>query len=159
MRTRLVLRLVLLTIVTLLAAACGSQPASEPKQALPSTHYGRAAASVIGTIDVQDQSGDGSSVMVSSVELSGAPGWVVIHSDVNGKPGPVLGISQIPEGSSRNLSVRLAKPLTATAIVWPMLHVDDHTVGQYEFGKVENADTPVKSGSNVVMKRITVTVS
>lgn len=100
MRTRLALHFALLTTVILLAAACGGdQPigggggGSEPASGQPG------AAKVSGTIVADDQPGDGSSVMVSSVGINGTPGWVAIHSDASGKPGPVLGVGQIPEGS------------------------------------------------------------
>ena len=46
-----------------------------------------------------------------------------------------------------------------TGAYWPMLHVDDHTIGTYEFPKTAGADLPVKSGSDIVMKKITLTVS
>ena len=39
-----------------------------------------------------------------------------------------------------------------------MPHVDDHALGSYEFPKVAGADLPVKSGGDIVMKRLTLTV-
>jgi hypothetical protein len=154
MRTPLMLRVVLLATVIVLAAACGGgRPRSEPASGHPG------AAQVSGTIDAQDQAGNGSSVMISSVEIKGAPGWVVIHADVGGSPGLVLGVGHIREGSTSNLVVKLDKPLIATGQVWSMLHVDDHAIGQYEFGKVPGADAPVRGSNGPVTKRITVTVS
>ena len=40
-----------------------------------------------------------------------------------------------------------------------MRHVDDHTVGTYEFPDVPDTDFPVKDGDEVVMKKINLTVS
>ncbi len=40
-----------------------------------------------------------------------------------------------------------------------LLHADDHAIGTYEFPKVAGADLPVKDGEQVVMKKITLTVS
>jgi hypothetical protein len=54
----------------------------------------------------------------------------------------------------RNVVVTLDAPVT-TGALWPMLHLDAGTIGTYEFPGV---DGPVKSGSDIVMKKITVTV-
>lgn len=69
-------------------------------------------------------------------------GWLVIHSQRDGTFGPVLGQTQVPAGTSLNVSVALAAD-GRTSVLWPMLHVDTGTPGQYEFGAVEGADGPV----------------
>jgi hypothetical protein len=45
-----------------------------------------------------------------------------------------------------------------TGAYWPMLHVDDHVIGTYEFPPVAGADLPVKANGAIVMKKITITV-
>lgn len=75
-------------------------------------------------------------------------GWLVIHSDNNGAPGPVLGQTALVAGRNRNVSVALSTD-GLTPVVWPMLHVDDGEVGTYEFGTVEGADAPVFANGNV----------
>lgn len=67
-------------------------------------------------------------------------GWLVIHSEQNGGPGPVLGQTQISAGTSANVSVSLSG---TTNNVWPMLHFDTGQIGVYEFGTVDGADLPV----------------
>lgn len=145
--------------------ACGSSSASKsaaPAATAPtapaSTAAAVPAAAVTGTIEATDQKGTGKTLMVSAVDLEGIDGgWIAIHKDLNGKPGPIAGLVHITKGKHTNVAV----PFTATATTgayWPMLHVDDHTIGAYEFPKVPGADLPVKSGSDIVMKKITVAV-
>ncbi len=87
------------------------------------------------------------------------PGWIVIHSDVEGASGPVLGTARVREGSNNDVVVTLDWPLTSSAAVWPMLHVDDHMLGAYEFGTVPGADAPVTAGGQVVARRIQLTLA
>ncbi len=147
-------------------AACGSSdtasstPSSAPAATTGSTAGSGAPASVAsGTLTAADQTGDGSTLKVASVDLKGADGgWVAVHVDLAGKPGPVVGVAQVKKGATTNVTVTLDKKV-ATGAFWPMLHVDDHTVGSYEFPKVPGADLPVKDGSDIVMKKITLTVA
>jgi plastocyanin len=112
-------------------------------------------SSVTGAMTVSDQSGDGTTVTVASVTITGADGFVVVHSDANGSPGPVLGHVAIAEGTSTNVRVTLDTPLTTDATVWPMLHVDAGTAGTYEF---PGADGPVSDASGVVVRPLDYTV-
>jgi hypothetical protein len=87
--------------------------------------------------------------------LSAGDGFLVIHQEADGGPGPVAGVSDpLPAGLSTNVVIEL-NPAMVTPNLWPMLHVDDNTVGTYEFGAVEGADGPVRdSAGNVVTFRI-----
>ena len=80
---------------------------------------------------------------------------VAVHADADGAPGPVVGHAAIPEGDSSKVVITLDAPVT-TGSFWPMLHLDAGTIGTYEF---PGPDGPVKSGSDIVMKQITLTVS
>ncbi len=81
-----------------------------------------------------DQTSNGKSVMVASVDLQagGKGGWVALHADLNGKPGPVKYEVAVPAGASTNVTIPTPGGIP-TGGYWPMLHVDDHTVGTYEF--------------------------
>ncbi len=150
--------------------ACGnddtastSAPAAPAAPAPTSTSgmagHDAAAAVASGTVQAQDQSSDGSSLTVAQVDLKGIDqGFIGVHMDLDGKPGPVVGVAQLKKGSTKDLVVRFAKPVASGAF-WPMLHVDDHAVGTYEFTKVAGADLPVKNGDQIVMKKITLKVS
>ena len=156
----------LLLLVTLTACGASTSSTSAATTATPAaasaepTDKGRygAPAAATGTLDAVDQKSDGKSLVVKSVDLEGVDGgWIAIHTDLAGKPGPIAGLVHVDKGTHGDVTV----PFTTTAksaAYWPMLHVDDHTVGTYEFPKVTGADLPVMSGSDVVMKRITLTV-
>lgn len=154
MRTTSLRRSASLLAVALVAMACGgrydTQPASEGAPAVPA---------ITGAIEATDQETDGSTVTLTAAEITGARGWIAVHSDVDGGPGPVLGTAEVQEGSNNDVEVTLATPLTSSTAVWPMLHIDDHELGFYEFGAVEGADLPVTVDGEVVMQRIQLTVT
>ncbi len=114
-----------------------------------------AAATVSGSIDVADQSSDGTTITVDAVNITGSAGFIAVHADAEGQPGPVVGHAAIPEGDSSAVVITLDAPVT-TGSFWPMLHLDAGTVGTYEF---PGPDGPVKDGSDIVMKQITLTVA
>ena len=131
---------------------------STPTATMESHGAAGAASAATGTIDAVDQKGDGKSLVVKAVDLEGIDGgWIAIHKDLDGKPGPLAGLVKITKGMHGDVKVPFTG-VAATGAYWPMLHVDDHTTGSYEFPKVAGADLPVMSGSDIVMKKITVTV-
>lgn len=80
-------------------------------------------------------------------------GWIVIHKDADGKPGPVIGWAAIQPGENTNVVVTLKESLMGATKLWAMLHTDAGTVGAYEF---PGADVPVKMGDAIVMSPFTV---
>lgn len=150
-------------------SACGSStPAAAPTTTAPAASTTSAAASAsasgatsapMGTLTAADQSSDGKSVVVASVDLQAGTqgGWIALHTDVGGKPGPVKYQVAVPAGMSTNVMIPTPGGIT-TGAYWPMLHVDDHVIGTYEFPQVSGADLPVTAGGMPVMKKITVTV-
>lgn len=144
----------------MLLGACGSDKKTTSTPAPVTAAAGASAtaapgAAVTGSLDAADQSGDGTSITVKSVNITGSTGFIAIHADAGGQPGPVVGHVAIPEGDSGDVVVPLDAK-SPTGAYWPMLHVDAGTVGTYEF---PGPDGPVKSGSDIVMKKITLTVS
>jgi hypothetical protein len=80
---------------------------------------------------------DGTSVTVASATLP-VPGFVAIHSDEGGSPGPVIGVSELlAAGLSTDITITLDEPLTASGTVFPMVHVDANGNGVYEFPGVD----------------------
>lgn len=152
------------------AAAASSSSSSSTSSAMPSamtsamsssmTMSGApAAATATGSVDAASQTSTGKTVVVAAVDLEVVSGgWIAIHQDLDGKPGPVVGVAAVKKGMTKDLTVTLDKTIT-TGAFWPMLHVDDHVIGTYEFPKVAGADLPVKTGTAIVMKKITVTVN
>jgi len=126
--------------LALVAAACGSDdagdsttPGAEP--VAPET----APAEVV----FDGQSSDGSSIVVASVTLPSA-GFIAVHSNSDGGPGPVIGSSALlAAGTSTDVVVVLDTPLTDTGLVFPMAHIDIDGDGEYTFMPPDNAvDTP-----------------
>jgi hypothetical protein len=99
------------------------------------------------------------SVVAYSVVSSG-PGFLVMHTDNGGAPGPVLGYAAVADGLNINVSIGLGIPGVAlTAVMFPMLHVDTCEIGAYEFGTVEGCDGPVVVGDAVLTFPINVAPS
>ncbi len=91
-----------------------------------------------------------SRVRVTIVQATVAgPGWVVIHADNGGAPGPVIGHAPLVEGVNTNVAVTIDTD-AVTPILHAMLHVDAGTVGIWEF---PGPDVPVKIGDAIVMAR------
>jgi hypothetical protein len=89
-------------------------------------------------------------VIVIPSALIDAAGWMVIHSDNNGSPGPVLGTAPLRAGNNVNIRVTV-DAAAAGAQVFPMLHYDTGELGVYEFGTVDGADLPVSVNGAVVV--------
>src|SRR5690242_11770067 len=87
---------------------------------------------VRGCLTAADQHSPGASITVTTVDIRGATGWVVLHTDDHGEPGPRIGLIHIPEGRSTRVTVPADLQLT-TGDYWPMLHLDAGTVDVYEF--------------------------
>ena len=96
-----------------------------------------------------DQPG-GDSVLITALTLDQA-GYVVVHKDNDGKPGPVIGVSElIQPGVYRNYRVDIDVN-QAGAAVFPMLHYDNGD-GVYEF---PGPDGPVTVESKVLVGKVT----
>jgi hypothetical protein len=141
--------------------ACGAGSTTPPAapSAAPAAPTPAPSAAATGTLDAADQTSDGKSVMVASVaiEAGGKGGWIALHQDADGKPGPVKYYVAVPAGKSSNITIPTPGGIT-TGAYWPMLHVDDSVIGTYEFPQTQGADLPAKADAMIVMKKITVTV-
>jgi hypothetical protein len=114
----------LIIVAAALAAAGGLSLAAQASMATPA-------------VVVQDQQIADSRVVILKV-VSATPGWIVIHSDNAGKPGPVIGYAAVRAGENLNVVVAVdAKK--ATPVLYAMLHLDAGVVGTYEF---PGADVP-----------------
>lgn len=99
------------------------------------------------SVSVEDQE-PGNSVMVQSLTL-GTDGWVVIHDDMSGKPGHILGARRLNAGTYAGQSVELLKETEEGQVYYVMLHADD---GDKKFDY--RVDLPVKNETgNPVMMR------
>ncbi len=142
--------------------AASTQPSDEP--APDSTGGtaepgGNAPAMQPAAISIDPQDGDGTTITVASVDLP-APGFVAVHGDAGGSPGPVIGTSDLlAAGTSTDVVISLAEPLTTDTTVFPMVHIDTDGNGVYEFGTVDGVDGPgVTADGDVAVEPATITV-
>ncbi|HUM72362.1 MAG TPA: hypothetical protein PLK31_26350, partial [Chloroflexota bacterium] len=171
----------MLVLLLFLLAACGGQsptPAAaptEPPTTVPPTSAPEEAAAtavpeaiteveveptaemaetaVTNAVTVSDQSlTDDYTVIVDSVTAD-VPGWIVIHAQADGRPGPILGYAPVAAGENLDVTVTI-DPAGATETLYAMLHVDAGTPGEYEF---PGADTPaMDADGNMVTPPFTV---
>ena len=86
--------------------------------------------------------------------LSDGPGFLVVHQAAEADDGSltfgaVIGVTAVDTGTNLDVTVELDAD-SLTPLLWPMLHTDDNTMGEYEFGSVEGADAPVAVNGAVV---------
>lgn len=90
------------------------------------------ALTIPNAVSVNDQAiSDDNSVIADEVTAAVA-GWLVIHAQADGKPGPVLGHTPVVAGYNESVVVEI-DPAGATETLYAMLHIDAGTAGEYEF--------------------------
>lgn len=109
-----------------------------------------AAQDVTPSITVSDQDVSDGIVTVDEV-VSAGPGWVVVHADADGSPGPVIGETSVPDGTSEDVEVEVDMD-AATETLHVMLHEDTGTEGTWEF---PDADPPAQADGETVVTAIT----
>jgi predicted lipoprotein with Yx(FWY)xxD motif len=105
------------------------------------------------SVTVDDQATDGTSVLVADA-FSQGPGWMVIHSQVNGTVGPAIGETHLNPGDNKNILVKI-DPAQATSVMYAMLHIDAGTLGTYEF---PGPDVPVMFNGNMLSPAFNATI-
>lgn len=104
-------------------------------------------AGISPSVTVSDQTVKNGSIVIPEV-VSDGPGWIVIHIQADGKPGPVIGYTRVTSGWNRDVGVKIDES-RITATLYAMLHEDDQELGVYEF---PGADGPVKVGGGILVK-------
>ena len=155
---------VVLCVVAVLAmgaTACGKSKKSSTASDETTTTAAASAAQVTKGdkasfyLAASSQTSDGKTIKIDDATFQGT-GWVAIHSDAGGAPGPVIGVSKmLDSGTTSDLVITLDKPLTASAKVFPMEHLEDNGNTTYDF---PNGDAPAKVGADVVVVGIDITV-
>ena len=82
-------------------------------------------------------------------------GWIVIHEDDGGSPGPVLGATAVPQGESTNVWVSLARDVVDGETLWAMLHVDANAGDAFDPAE----DTPATGDGDIVVDGFVVRVA
>ena len=136
------------TLAALALAACGSTPAADPPDgpivlssaatsgtpapapsASPTSAATLGAAPVVpdvrdhdAEVDVRDQAGDGTSVVVEEVVITVGSGHLVV---VDPTTRGVLGTTAVPAGTRRGVTVALTTPVPRSGEYLVVLHADD----------------------------------
>ena len=133
----------LLLLAAILLAAC--QSATPNQTEVPAIVTATTAPRIEPSVMVMDQEIDTGKVIIAEV-VSDGPGWLVVHAQADGKPGPVLGYAAVSDGSNINVAVEIDES-AATETLYAMLHTDVGIVGTYEF---PGEDGPVTVDEKVV---------
>lgn len=143
MRARVVA--VMIATLALLLTSCGesdvaqvpegegqTQTAPDVAATQPAEEQGEAT----GDVNVLNQIGDGTTVVLSRVSTDDATrALIVIHDDAEGAPGEPLGFAEVTAAAEGNLTVDLDEPLEAGSHrLWAVMHVDAEPVGEFEPG-------------------------
>jgi hypothetical protein len=112
-----------------------------------------AAAQDAPSVTVSDQAIINNTVVVDRV-VSAGPGWIVIHAQAEGRPGPILGYSWVADGTTENVGVEI-DAAKATKTLYAMLHVDGDKIGTWQFP--EGPDGPATVDGAVVTPPFDVT--
>jgi plastocyanin len=103
------------------------------------------------SVSVDNQGVVDARVVIAKV-VSKGPGWLVVHLQADGKPGPVVGYSAVRDGVNLNVVVAVDTKRVSDNL-YAMLHTDAGTVGVYEF---PGPDVPVMAGGSMVNVPFTV---
>jgi predicted lipoprotein with Yx(FWY)xxD motif len=133
--------------LVLVVTACGGSGATDTTSAPETTSPTTATSAPADTtttaapgpptspaeVIFEDQESNGAEIVVASVTLP-SPGFIAVHGNDGGAPGPVVGHSNLlPAGTSTDVTVTLDTPLESTDLLFPMAHIDVNENGEYEF--------------------------
>lgn len=105
---------------------------------------------IIPQVTVSDQPIINGRITVSSV-IAIAPSWLVIQTETNGVPGPVVGYAKMNKGVNNNVSVNI-DALKSTPKLFAMIHEDGGVKGKFDF---PNNDMPLLYKGEMVSKIFT----
>ncbi|MCR9131045.1 MAG: hypothetical protein NXI08_00640 [bacterium] len=87
-------------------------------------------------------------------------GWIVIHASNADNTGPkipeIIGKTAINEGINENVEISVEGEISAGDMLYPMMHFDTGTIGEYEFDGQNGFDGPVLDGQEIVVTSFTV---
>jgi len=152
-KTVAVVLLVGVAFGALALAGCSSAPKTQTDT---TKVWGYVAAPDKAQLDVAADQNGVNELVVKRV-LSPTDGWVVVHADMNGKPGMRVGLAPVKRGESLDVKVPLKDLTTPKVIV--ALHADKGTAGTFDFdmmNKEMSPDRPFFVGGTELAKVVTV---
>lgn len=106
---------------------------------------------IVPAVMAGDQSINNSQVTVSNV-VSPEKSWLVIQTETNSIPGPVVGYVKINKGENKNVRVKI-NTSKITPRLFAMIHVDNGQKGQFDF---PGNDMPLMYNGDMVAKLFSV---
>ena len=101
--------------------------------------WGYVSAADKAQIEVAETQTGVSDLVVKRV-LSPTDGWIVVHADMDGKPGVRVGLMQVKRGESLDVKVKLEELTTPKVIV--ALHADKGEPGTFDFEMMNKEMSP-----------------
>lgn len=133
--------LIALMIAVLAAAAVavvGCSP-SAPAKMDTSKVWGYVAAPDKAQLDVADNQNGVTDLVVKHV-LTPGDAWIVVHADMDGKPGVRVGLAQVKRGESFDVKIPLGNLTTPEVIV--AVHADRGTPGEFDYDMMNKEMSP-----------------
>jgi hypothetical protein len=118
--------------------------------------WGYVAAPEKAQLEVAEVQNGVDNLVVKRV-VSPTDGWIVVHADMNGKPGVRVGLAPVKRGESVDVKVPLKDLTTPKVIV--ALHADKGTLGTFDFdmmNKEMSPDRPFFVNGSELAKVVTV---
>ena len=128
----------MLTILAITALALGGCTSTTARMDT-SKVWGYVAAADKAQLEVAEEQDNVIDLVVKRV-LAPSDGWVVVHADMDGKPGLRVGLAQVKRGESLDVRVPLEGLTTPKVIV--ALHADRGTPGEYDFDMMNKEMSP-----------------
>jgi hypothetical protein len=94
-------------------------------------------------LEVKDQPGATDSLVIDRV-LAPGDSWVVVHLDMDGKPGDRVGFAHVNGGETTNVIVKLDPKVKLTEKLLVALHADRGIAGKLEFDMKKFESSPDK---------------
>lgn len=101
--------------------------------------------SIIPRVVVNNQLIKNGQVSITEVDAV-ASSWLVIQTETNGVPGPVIGYTKIKKGSNKNVLVNIESE-KSTPRLFAMIHEDTGEKDQFDF---PNNDMPLLYNGDMV---------
>lgn len=102
---------------------------------------------IVPAVTVSDQVIRDGQVFVSQA-VALAPSWLVIQTETNGVPGPVIGFVKLNKGENNNVSVKIDVE-KSTPKLFAMIHEDDGKKDNFDF---PDNDMPLIYNNDIVSK-------
>jgi len=143
--------LLILGIISIfLISACAQQPTPAQPTTQPSViESAEEVAETKPSITVDELKIENDNIVITRLFLD-KPGYVVIHKVVDGKPGLVIGNSELLDGVNSNVNIKVSNYEDENELI-AMLHYDDGD-RSYEF---PGDDTPTTADGKVVLQKFT----